>query len=523
MRATLNLGHVLLAGLAIVTRLADAAGLSMFPEGSLSSAGLPSVCEATLYQSINCADETAGLAVDGYLDSDDPAITKLVCRPTCGGAIGHMRTKVASACGTEEMVPGMSFVHMVDKLWSSWNQTCFTDPKTGKLCHDVIAAFPEVDDVSKLSKSDLCSYCNVEQYKIMQADAYTGAYDEYAQSNYQYVAKTCDLKVDNFNATDSAFNVTNPDASSDICVSGKIYDAKAGDSCDSIALSQGVSAATMYYINSNIFDCTKIAAGTNLCLPLTCTNIYQVQKGDTCLDIALNNGIMSDQLLSYNSQLNWNCTNLHDADPYWGSTLCVSTPGGLYAGQPLNNNTANVEPQRVDPPSGTTVANGTTLECSHWFTYDGDLSCTQICLANDVAINLFTEINPSLNKTTCDQDLIVGNAYCVEPVTGWDLPALTEAATSRATGTESPTGTKATAVTASTTPTSTSEKVPSPTQPGIVDNCNKWHYVDNGDGCYSIAEKSHISLADFYKWNSKVGNDCSGLWLHYYVCVGVAS
>ncbi|KAL9566960.1 hypothetical protein ACKAV7_008729 [Fusarium commune] len=474
MRATLNHVHGLLAGLAIVTRLVDASGLAMFPQGSLSSAGLSFVCEATLYQSINCADESADLAADGYLDSDDPAVTKLVCRSTCGGAIGHMRTKVASACSNEEMVPG-------------------------EFCHDIIAAFPEVDDLSKLLKSELCSYYNVKQYEMMQADAYNGAYDEYAQSNYEYVAKACDLKVDNFNATDSPFNVTNPDTSSNICVSGKTYIAKAGDSCNSIALSQGVSAATMYYINSNIFDCTKIAAGTNLCLPLTCTKIYQ------------------------------NCTNLHDADPYWGSTLCVPTPGGIYAGQPLNNNTANVDPQRIDPPSGTPVANGTTLECSHWFTYDGSLSCTQICLANNVAINLFTEINPSLNKTTCDKDLIVGNAYCVEPVAGWDRPEATgtvvpgTTVTSTATGAKSTTGTRSATATASATKTSTSEKVPSPTQPGIVDGCNKWHYVDNGDGCYFIAEKYHIKLTDFYTWNSKVGNDCSGLWLHYYVCVGVAS
>jgi LysM repeat protein len=387
---------------------------------------------------------------------------------------------------------------------------------------DVIAAFPDVDDLSKLPKSDLCSYCNVEQYRKMQADAYNEAYDEYAQSNYKYVAKACDLKVVDFNPTDGVFNVTNPDASSDTCVSGKTYTAKAGDSCDSIALSQGVSAATMYYINSNIFDCTKIAAGTKLCLPLSCTKIYQVQKGDTCLDIAFNSGIMSDQLLSYNSQINWNCTNLHDADPYWGSTLCASTPGGIYAGQPINNNTASADPQRVDPPSGTPVANGTTLECSHWFTYDGTLSCTQICLANNVAINLLTEINPSLSKTTCDKDLLVGNAYCVEPLAGWDQPKATGTVVPGMTATSTATGTKSATKTASATQSSTGEKVPSPLQPGIVDGCNEWHYVGNGDGCYSIAEKYHIKLADFYTWNSKVGNDCSGLWLHYYVCVGVA-
>lgn len=138
---------------------------------------------------------------------------------------------------------------------------------------DVIASFSEVDDLSELPKSDLCLYCNVEQYRMMQANAYTGAYDGDAQSSYEYLAKICDLNVDNFNGTDSAFNITSPDAGGDICVSGNKCTTKAGDSCDSIALSQGVSAATMYYINSNIFDCSKIAAGTNLYLPLSCNKI----------------------------------------------------------------------------------------------------------------------------------------------------------------------------------------------------------------------------------------------------------
>ncbi|EWY79620.1 hypothetical protein FOYG_17253 [Fusarium oxysporum NRRL 32931] len=267
MRASLKQSHGLLAGLTIAIRLVDAAGLAMFPQGSLAGSGLPSTCEATLYQTVSCPDEASDLMTDGHIDSDAPAVTKLVCSKACGGSIANMRSKVASACGFQEMIPGMSYVNLVDKFWSSWNRSCFSDPKTGKYCNDVIAAFPEVDDISELPKSDLCSYCNVEQYRMMQADAYTGVYDENVQSSYEYVAKACDLNVDNFNATGSAFNVTNPDVEENTCVSGKTYIAKDGDSCDSIALAQGVSAATMYYINSNIFDCKKIATGTNLCLP----------------------------------------------------------------------------------------------------------------------------------------------------------------------------------------------------------------------------------------------------------------
>lgn len=74
----------------------------------------------------------------------------------------------------------------------------------------------------------------------------------------------------------------------------------------------------------------------------------------------------------------------------------------------------------IDPPSGTPVANGTTLECSHWFTYDGSLGYTQSCFANDIAIDLFIEVNPSLSKTSYNKDLIIGNTYYVKLVVVWD-------------------------------------------------------------------------------------------------------
>lgn len=135
MRVILNRSHGLLAGFAIAAKVADAAGLAMFPQGYLADRGLSSTCEATLYQSVNCPEEASDLMTDGYIDSGDPAVPKLVCGKVCGGSIGHMRTKVASACGAEELVPGMSYVSLVDQFWSSWNQSCFSDPKTGENCN----------------------------------------------------------------------------------------------------------------------------------------------------------------------------------------------------------------------------------------------------------------------------------------------------------------------------------------------------------------------------------------------------
>ncbi|KAL3429421.1 hypothetical protein BDV09DRAFT_202996 [Aspergillus tetrazonus] len=62
---------------------------------------------------------------------------------------------------------------------------------------------------------------------------------------------------------------------------------------------------------------------------------------------------------------------------------------------------------------------------------------------------------------------------------------------------------------------------PTPYQPGMVGDCVAFHLVISGDGCTAIASRAGITLADFYTWKPTVGSDCAGLWLGYYVCVGL--
>jgi hypothetical protein len=128
-------GYSLFIGISLASRFADAAGFAMFPQGSMANRGLSSSCEATLYQTVKCPDEASNLAAPGNTIVDDAALLESVCRKTCGGSIGHQSSKVALACGTEEFFPGMTYVSLIDDLWSSWNKTCFTDPKTGKNCN----------------------------------------------------------------------------------------------------------------------------------------------------------------------------------------------------------------------------------------------------------------------------------------------------------------------------------------------------------------------------------------------------
>lgn len=83
-------------------------------------------------------------------------------------------------------------------------------------------------------------------------------------------------------------------------------------------------------------------------------------------------------------------------------------------------------------------------------------------------------------------------------------------------------GAPTTSSTTVTTTTSADVTGPTPQQPGIIETCNKYHLVESGDGCTSIATKYGISLANFYHWNPSVGSSCGSLWLENYVCVGTS-
>ena len=63
---------------------------------------------------------------------------------------------------------------------------------------------------------------------------------------------------------------------------------------------------------------------------------------------------------------------------------------------------------------------------------------------------------------------------------------------------------------------------PTPTQTGMVANCNNFTEAVNGDTCYGISTNVSITLTDFYDWNPAVGTNCTNLLAGYYYCVGIA-
>ena len=65
-------------------------------------------------------------------------------------------------------------------------------------------------------------------------------------------------------------------------------------------------------------------------------------------------------------------------------------------------------------------------------------------------------------------------------------------------------------------------KTPSPMQPDIVKDCNKFHFVKPGQTCGDIASDNGLALDDFVAWNPKAGGTgCAGLWANAYACISV--
>ena len=221
------------------------------------------------------------------------------------------------------------------------------------------------------------------------------------------------------------------------CLSGKTIMASEGDTCDSIALANSVSGASLYYINANLPDCTNIAAGTELCLPPSCTT-YTVQEGDSCVELGVDSGTSWMNIIDWNPMLDARCSNLYEGTPFWGHVVCISAPGGEFddggsgndGGDSGNGNSGGeggsgngYSDTIVDPPEGAELGEGTTLNCGFFVQAQEGVGCAKMIVAasRSTPMNLFIEVNPSLKSAAeCDANLQPGLWYCLSPHYYWD-------------------------------------------------------------------------------------------------------
>jgi hypothetical protein len=107
---------------------------------------------------------------------------------------------------------------------------------------------------------------------------------------------------------------------------GTVYSIKAGDTCQSISLAHNVSTNAMLRRNGLIAMCDKFPTTGSICLEKFC-DVYTVKQNETCLDVAKAHHATIPQLMSWNVEINSQCTNF---DRLSGFQICVSNPGGTY-------------------------------------------------------------------------------------------------------------------------------------------------------------------------------------------------
>ncbi|KFY18020.1 hypothetical protein V492_00207 [Pseudogymnoascus sp. VKM F-4246] len=395
-----------------------ALGFQAIPQQLLDLSDVSVTCLGVLKQTINCDEAVADLGQRKYHGSlDSITITNGVCVASCKTALTTSRRRMEGACAeTPDVLPGMTVLSFIDSIITGWDETCLKDETSGEYCNSIIDGLDEYDELEDIPKTDLCSYCYGAKLSLMQKSEYS-AYDGY------YAAMLEEPPV---------YNGSKPET----CASGKTIVTKEGDSCDSVAIANSISGATLYYINENLPNCTYINAGLELCLPLTCTT-HIVTANEDCVELAVDSGTSWMSLIDWNLMLDSRCSNLWEGGPFWGHVICISPPGGDFedggsggdGGNPGNGNTGGeggsgngYSDDIAEPPTGE-IADGTTKNCGVYVQAQEGVGCAKtVVMANrSTPMDLFLQVNPSLGTAAkCDSNLKPGIWYCLSPHHFWD-------------------------------------------------------------------------------------------------------
>ena len=296
----------------------------------------------------------------------------------------------------------------------------------------------------------------------------------------------------------------------------RYYTVKADDTCAVVAQLNGISLDDFYLLNPSVDQakCSNLWLGSAYCVrPVGDIRDYP----EYYIKLSLNPCLAMDRPPS--------CYTTYPEAPYWEwPTATVSDT----ATAPVTTSTAL--PPRPTLTEDLPLAPGSRADCAS-YTHNRNLTsrhglntntCTFAAYLVGVDVADFLSWNPSLarnydvkNATACT--LQFGLRYCASARTK----------TPNISGSSSSISSSSTPGTASRTTTTrtNSDGIATPTaiQPGMVPNCNKFYFVQPGDGCWAIANSQGIDLGDFYAWNPAVQTSCAGLQASVYVCVGVAS
>ncbi|CCO30550.1 LysM domain protein [Rhizoctonia solani AG-1 IB] len=313
--------------------------------------------------------------------------------------------------------------------------------------------------VETLPTSVLCSSC-VTQSLLISQQSVIGYDPDFISAAWPTIQSKCGITTSIKDPGQAHINLPAPTGTSPGAPTncGRWYIVSAGETCNTVILSQGITMADFRAANPQINnDCTNLWADTAYCVyqvikgPVpssyanapstiahgTTTNCYQYYtavSGDTCTAISYSQVASVEDILRWNLGLNAQCTNLAV-----GSSYCVWG----------------------DPKGATTTA----------ITSTGS------------ALQTATLANPSLTASfSCTY------TWCDGPIN--TAPVTTTSTASSA------------------APTSTGVPRPGNAAPNSTTSCKKWYTVVSGDYCYLICQNQGCTVPNLQTWNPDLGANC---------------
>ncbi|KAI8648701.1 Pectin lyase fold virulence factor [Fusarium keratoplasticum] len=402
-------------------------GFPVYTLDGLRNQVLPDPCKTALSAKVLCDYWVQSFAEPAYHGSlGNASLTDSVCDEGCGESLRSWFTNVNTNCEGYTVAGDIPTLYG-GRMWAGYNGTCLTDPETGKYCNDIIAEFTTVSSIDDMPQAEMCSDCYVNRLAMMQASSYT-VYNNNYKSDLELVYKTCGHTGN----TTVPPPITSTPEQSTMCVSDEWYTVgSTAETCEDVGFLNNVSTVALYTTNPDIFDCSSIPSGTELCLPLSCGKLISYTDNDTCAGLEARHDLTSGDIRRFNPWVYFDCSNLGGASSFFGNILCAAPQNGLYTAKGPGSSGDNTTPggasgytfTPVEAPANSTVADGTTTKCGKWHVVQEGDSCVSICLSSEIDIALLLEVNPSLGTEyiQCTPNLELGNAYCTGPNYDWDV------------------------------------------------------------------------------------------------------
>ncbi|KAJ5334421.1 uncharacterized protein N7506_008204 [Penicillium brevicompactum] len=143
---------------------------------------------------------------------------------------------------------------------------------------------------------------------------------------------------------------------------------------------------------------------------------HTVQDGDSCVSIGRSSVATWAQLLSWNSDINSECSNLDDLS---GKDICVSNPSGDYAIPATSSSassgaTGSQSIITTTAPVPSPIVSGTNKKCAKYYQIRKDETCDTVTEKTGISKSAFMFLNPELTETYTNLQKDV--YYCVQAV-----------------------------------------------------------------------------------------------------------